>query len=374
MPNSGMLPTAPSGTPVLTPRSQASSGANSGYPQGSSAPGAPVYGGSGLAPVQSTPASSQPPPVAPGASATQKANAEAQVQQLLQLLTQVQQQSRAASAGNSGGVQGVGVGSAAALHPSMIALVPQISQLVQQTLQQPQVQQQYSMQHFQPQTHMHMPQTSQQPMGFGTPGLAMGLPGMPPGLPMGLMMPPPPPPVPPLPPVPPMNGGGGSCAGFMRKPLPPQQETLLSEVPMSEQQRKFIENKSANSSGRYDPTQMSSEISDRQDFYDNRKYHDRNGTTTGGVALKREILDRDWDNGSGNYKRQRDQDSGESRQNPSYSGNGNGPGTNARREGSVVSERHSRWENEDGASRGYDNHSFYRREDDRESRDDDGYN
>ncbi|KAF9946322.1 hypothetical protein BGZ70_003282, partial [Mortierella alpina] len=166
-----------------------------------------------------------------------------------------------------------------------MALVPQISQLVQQTLQQPQVQQQYSMQQFQPQAHMHMPQTSQQPMSFGTPGLAMGLPGMAPGLPMGLMMPPPPPPpVPPLPPVPPMNGGGISASGFMRKPLPPQQETLLSEVPMSEQQRRFIENRTANNSGRYDPTQMNSEISDRQDSYDNRRYQERNGTVAGGVA------------------------------------------------------------------------------------------
>ncbi|KAF9959355.1 hypothetical protein BGZ72_009817 [Mortierella alpina] len=84
--SAGMPPAAPSGTHALIARSQAPSGATSGYPQGSSAPGAHEYGGSGRAPVQSVPVSSQPPPVAPGPPAAQKASAEAQVQQLLQLL------------------------------------------------------------------------------------------------------------------------------------------------------------------------------------------------------------------------------------------------------------------------------------------------
>lgn len=91
--SSGMPPAAPSGAPALTARSQAPPGATSGYTQGSFAPGAPVYGGSGLAPVQSAPTSSQPPPVAPGSSVTQKANAEAQVQQLLQLLVMIHNRS-----------------------------------------------------------------------------------------------------------------------------------------------------------------------------------------------------------------------------------------------------------------------------------------
>ncbi|KAF9946323.1 hypothetical protein BGZ70_003283 [Mortierella alpina] len=81
--SSGMPPAAPSGTGAPTARSQAPSSATSGYSQGSSVPEAPGYRSSGLALAQSTPASSQPPPVAP---TNQKANAEAQVQQLLQLL------------------------------------------------------------------------------------------------------------------------------------------------------------------------------------------------------------------------------------------------------------------------------------------------
>ena len=84
--SSGMPPAAPSGTAAPTARSQAPTGAASKYSQGSSAPVAPVYGGSGLAPGQSTPASSQPPPLAP---TNQKANAEAQVQQLLHLMVKI---------------------------------------------------------------------------------------------------------------------------------------------------------------------------------------------------------------------------------------------------------------------------------------------
>ncbi|KAI7826217.1 hypothetical protein BC939DRAFT_117020 [Gamsiella multidivaricata] len=270
-------------------------------------------------------------PSAAPSTENQKTSTEAQVQQLLELLTKVQEQSRAANANSSHGTgaNSQSTSSNAQSLPGVMALMPhltQLSQLVQQGLQ-PQFQQQ--LQQPQPQgLHSQMGFAASTPIGMNM-GLGMGM-----NMPMasmqpGMMMPPPPPPpMPPMPPVPPASlsiGGGQAYAApsSLRAPLPPQQETLLAQMNLTDQQRSYIESKSMDYS--YDRTKYnagddpererfgSATPSDKQGFNDNRAIQYSNSGHSESANGGRADRNKDWDRSDDYYKRRRDDDAGDDR-------------------------------------------------------------
>ncbi|KAF9299515.1 hypothetical protein BGZ74_008891, partial [Mortierella antarctica] len=167
-----------------------------------------------------------------------KSSTESQVQQLLQLLTQVQEQSRAASSMNAG--------SSSSLPTGVLSLVPHLNQL-SQVVQQHQ-------QHLQQQ---HQQQTQVQ-SGMQEYGASVQNPG-------ALMPPPRTPFVPGVQiPVPgnyhsganayqqggyTENGENSSSSKPPRAPLPPQHDTALSALDLSQKQRSYMTSLEKQSNG-----------------------------------------------------------------------------------------------------------------------------
>ncbi|KAF9915924.1 hypothetical protein BX616_005048 [Lobosporangium transversale] len=265
------------------------------------------------------------PDISPGPPAVpepQKNNAETQVQQLLHLLSQVQQQSKAAMQASA--TDGSGVNSGEPTASGLMALMPHLAQLSQA------VQQQFQ------------PQLPQQSYGSAALNLGMGmsmpmaqLGGMTPAMQHAqlpnMMMPPPPPPVlprlgamplippvsPAIPPINPGNQPSHQSVPHGRAPLPSQLDQLLSQVPLTDQQRVYIESKgNDNQYGDYngnDPnrrdsrdnpglperTGSSSVSNNRRDSYDSYAYssnwNDSNNRDSRTYSSGGNLRDRNWD-------------------------------------------------------------------------------
>ncbi|KAF9094826.1 hypothetical protein BGX29_009344 [Mortierella sp. GBA35] len=295
-------------------------------PPVSAAPSQPVMSSAAAAITTSAPA----PPAGqePG-----KPTTEAQVQQLLQLLTQVQQQTQGAAPGaNANGNQPLALGQAAASN-GVMALLPhlsQLSQLVQQNFQPQQAQPSQPQQPSQvlsPQ-YQHAPQS----LNYGNMGMPSGI--------MGMMMAPPVPPSMPVPPpglpiMPPALGpssyGGG---GHQSRPSEDGNNWYNKRPSESQEQGKNYSDYNGGSNSNPNGT--------KRHYSEGRKDWDKD-------------WDKNWNRkGHDDYKRRRDDDddrnnyrSGGSSRHHNNNSINSGPSTSSRRESSVIPERHIKRENED---------------------------
>ncbi|KAF9927252.1 hypothetical protein FBU30_003363 [Linnemannia zychae] len=261
-----------------------------------------------------------------------KSTTEAQVQQLLQLLTQVQQQTQGTHGVNANGNQSVASGQVAS--SGVMALLPHLSQLSQLVQQNFQPQQQQGPQPSQPpqvlSTQYHH---ATQPMNYGNMAMTSGM--------MGMMMSPSAPPAIPVPP-----------------PSMPVMPSLLATT-SNFGQGGFQDKQNEGSNIWY------KNPSENQD--QGKNFSDHNSNANGVKRQYSEVRkdwskdwDKDWDKDwnrkghANDFKRRREDDddrddfrTGGSSRNYQNNNNASSGQNSYRRESSVASERHTKRENED---------------------------